>query len=58
VTDIQIQAQYSAGASRQAIEQALAAAGKDLDHRPEYSHLTTPDRLRAAIETSGFEIEQ
>ncbi len=26
--------------------------------RPEYSHLTTPDRLRAAIETSGFEIEQ
>ena len=26
--------------------------------RPGYSHLTTPDRLRAAIETSGFEIEQ
>jgi sarcosine/dimethylglycine N-methyltransferase len=26
--------------------------------RPEYSHLTTPDRLRTAIETSGFEIEQ
>jgi SAM-dependent methyltransferase len=26
--------------------------------RPEYSHLTTSDRLRAAIETSGFEIEQ
>jgi len=26
--------------------------------RPEYSHLTTPDRLRAVIETSGFEIEQ
>jgi len=26
--------------------------------RPEYSHLTTPGRLRAAIETSGFEIEQ
>ena len=25
--------------------------------RPEYSHLTTPDRLRSAIETSGFEIE-
>jgi sarcosine/dimethylglycine N-methyltransferase len=26
--------------------------------RPDYSHLTTPDRLRAAIETSGFQIEQ
>jgi sarcosine/dimethylglycine N-methyltransferase len=26
--------------------------------RPEYSHLTTPGRLRAAIATSGFEIEQ
>jgi SAM-dependent methyltransferase len=26
--------------------------------RPEYSHLTTLDRLRTAIETSGFEIEQ
>jgi hypothetical protein len=26
--------------------------------RPENSHLTTPDRLRTAIETSGFEIEQ
>jgi SAM-dependent methyltransferase len=26
--------------------------------RPEYSHLTTPGRLRTAIETSGFEIEQ
>jgi sarcosine/dimethylglycine N-methyltransferase len=26
--------------------------------RPEYSHLTTADRLRAAIGTSGFEIEQ
>jgi sarcosine/dimethylglycine N-methyltransferase len=26
--------------------------------RPEYSHLTTPDRLRTAIATSGFEIEQ
>ena len=26
--------------------------------RPEYSHLTTPDRLRTAIGTSGFEIEQ
>jgi sarcosine/dimethylglycine N-methyltransferase len=26
--------------------------------RPEYSHLTTPGRLRAAIEASGFEIEQ
>ena len=36
MTDIQIQTQYSTGASRQAIEQALAAAGKDLDHlRPE-----------------------
>jgi sarcosine/dimethylglycine N-methyltransferase len=26
--------------------------------RPEYSHLTTSDRLRMAIATSGFEIEQ
>jgi sarcosine/dimethylglycine N-methyltransferase len=26
--------------------------------RPEYSHLATPGRLRAAIETSGFEIER
>ena len=26
--------------------------------RPEYSHLTTSDRLRTTIETSGFEIEQ
>ena len=41
-------------------------AGEDRDpdfpvpwaDRPEYSHLTTSDRLRAAIETSGFEIEQ
>jgi len=32
VTDIQIETQYSTGASRQAIEQALAAAGKDLGH--------------------------
>jgi sarcosine/dimethylglycine N-methyltransferase len=26
--------------------------------RPEYSHLTTPDRLRQAIATAGFEIQQ
>jgi sarcosine/dimethylglycine N-methyltransferase len=32
VTDIQVQTQYSTGATRQAIEQALVAAGKDLDH--------------------------
>jgi sarcosine/dimethylglycine N-methyltransferase len=32
VTDIQIQTQYATGASRQAIEQALVAAGKDLGH--------------------------
>jgi sarcosine/dimethylglycine N-methyltransferase len=32
VTDIQIETQYSTGTSRQAIEQALVAAGKDLDH--------------------------
>jgi sarcosine/dimethylglycine N-methyltransferase len=32
VTDIQIETQYSTGASRQAIEQALVAAGKDLGH--------------------------
>jgi sarcosine/dimethylglycine N-methyltransferase len=36
VTDIQIETQYSTGGSRQAIEQAFAAAGKDLGHlRPE-----------------------
>jgi sarcosine/dimethylglycine N-methyltransferase len=36
VTDIKIETQYSTGASRQAIEQALVAAGKDLGHlRPE-----------------------
>jgi hypothetical protein len=42
------------------------AAGEDREpdfpvpwaDRPEYSYLTTPDRLRTAIETSGFEIEQ
>jgi hypothetical protein len=27
-------------------------------NRSEYSHLTTPERLRTATETSGFEIEQ
>jgi len=32
VTDIQIETQYSTGASRRAIEQALVAAGKDLNH--------------------------
>jgi SAM-dependent methyltransferase len=32
VTDIQIETQYSTGATRQAIEQALVAAGKDLNH--------------------------
>jgi sarcosine/dimethylglycine N-methyltransferase len=32
VTDIQIETQYSTGASRQDIEQALVAAGKDLGH--------------------------
>lgn len=32
MTDIQIEAQCSTGASRQAIEQALVAAGKDLGH--------------------------
>jgi sarcosine/dimethylglycine N-methyltransferase len=36
VTDIKIENQYSTGVSRQAIEQALVAAGKDLGHlRPE-----------------------
>jgi sarcosine/dimethylglycine N-methyltransferase len=42
------------------------AAGEDREpyfpmpwaDRPEYSHLTTPDRLRTAIETAGFEVEQ
>jgi hypothetical protein len=63
VTDIQIQTQYATGASRRAIERALVAAGKDdfpvpWADRPEYRHLTTSDRLRTAIETSGFEIEQ
>ena len=32
MTDTQIQTQYSTGASRQAIERALVAAGKDLGH--------------------------
>ena len=32
MTDIQIETQYSTGASRQTIEQALVAAGKDLGH--------------------------
>ena len=32
MTEIQIETQYSTGASRQAIEQALVAAGKDLGH--------------------------
>jgi sarcosine/dimethylglycine N-methyltransferase len=32
MTDIQIKTQYSTGASRPAIEQALVAAGKDLGH--------------------------
>ena len=32
MTDIQIETQYSTGVSRQAIEQALVAAGKDLGH--------------------------
>ena len=32
MTDIQIETQYSTGVSRQAIEQALVAAGKDLSH--------------------------
>ncbi len=36
MTDIQIETQYSTGASRQAIERALVAAGKDLSYlRPE-----------------------
>jgi sarcosine/dimethylglycine N-methyltransferase len=42
------------------------AAGDDVEpdfplpwaDRPEYSHLTTSDRLRSAIETSGFAVEQ
>ena len=32
MTDIRIEAQYSTGAARQAIERALVAAGKDLGH--------------------------
>ena len=32
MTAIQIETQYSTGASRRAIEQALVAAGKDLGH--------------------------
>jgi len=36
VTNIQIETQYSTGASRRAIEHALVAAGKNLNHlRPE-----------------------
>ena len=47
-----------------AVWDIVAGAGGEPDFpvpwadRPEYSHLTTFDRLRAAIETSGFEIEQ
>ena len=52
MTGIQIQTRYSTGASRQAIEQALAAVGKDLGHlRPADLALRTLRRSgdRAAI---------
>ena len=49
---------------RLAVWDIVAGEGGEPDYplpwadRPAYSHLTTPGRLRAAIETSGFEIEQ
>jgi sarcosine/dimethylglycine N-methyltransferase len=53
-----------AGGGRLALWDIAAGEGRAPDFpvpwadRPEYSHLTTPGRLRTAIETSGFEIEQ
>jgi SAM-dependent methyltransferase len=53
-----------AGGGTLAVRDIAAAGDREPDFpvpwadRPEYSHLTTSDRLRAAIETSGFEIEQ
>jgi sarcosine/dimethylglycine N-methyltransferase len=53
-----------AGGGRLAVWDIVAGEGGEPDfpvpwaNRPEYSHLTTSDRLRAAIETAGFEIEQ
>jgi SAM-dependent methyltransferase len=53
-----------ADGGRLAVWDIAAGEGREPDFpvpwadRPEYSHLTTSDRLRTAIETSGFEIEQ
>ena len=53
-----------AGGGRLAVRDIVAAQDREPDFpvpwadRPQYSHLTTFDRLRTAIETSGFEIEQ
>ena len=53
-----------AGGGRLAVWDIVAGEDREPDFpmpwadRPEYSYLTTPDRLRTAIETSGFEIEQ
>src|SRR5262249_23927159 len=53
-----------AGGGRLAVWDIVAGEGGEPDFpvpwadRPEYSHLTTSDRLSAAIESSGFEIEQ
>ncbi len=53
-----------AGGGRLAVWDILAGESGEPDFpvpwadRPEYSHLTTPDSLRTAIATSGFEIEQ
>jgi sarcosine/dimethylglycine N-methyltransferase len=53
-----------AGGGRLAVWDIAAGEGREPDFplpwadRPGYSHLTTPDHLRTAIETAGFEIEQ
>jgi SAM-dependent methyltransferase len=53
-----------AGGGKLAVWDIVAAQDREPDFpvpwadRPEYSHLTTSDRLRTAIATSGFEIEQ
>jgi hypothetical protein len=53
-----------ADGSRLAVWDIVAGGDREPDFpvpwadRPEYSHLTTCDRLRTAIGTSGFEIEQ
>jgi sarcosine/dimethylglycine N-methyltransferase len=53
-----------ADGGRLALWDIVAAGDREPDfpvpwaERPEYSHLTTSDRLRTAVETSGFEVQQ